>query len=248
MTSSVKLRVCGVTKRYGANTVIEDVSLELRDGETVAIIGASGVGKTTLFNVVAGLIAPDAGTVYINDRDITGVAGQVGYMLQKDLLLPYKSVVDNVALPLIIAGEKKGDARKKAAAMFDKFGLKGYEKTYPDGLSGGMRQRAALLRTFFISRDVTLLDEPFSALDALTKTAVQRWYVDMVKELGLSTLLITHDIDEAVSLSDRVMILKGAPGRLVAEIDIVSRDGTPDFMLSGVFLDYKREIMNILSA
>ncbi|MDR1067501.1 MAG: ABC transporter ATP-binding protein [Clostridiales bacterium] len=245
MTSSIKLSVSGVTKRYDGKTVIEDVSFELRDGEIISIVGESGVGKTTLFNVAAGLTAPDEGSITLNGCDITGVAGHVGYMSQKDLLLPYKTVMDNVTLPLVISGERKRSARERAAKMFKKFGLSGYENAYPKSLSGGMRQRAALLRTFFLSRDITLLDEPFSALDAITKTEMRSWYVDMAEEFGLSTLLITHDIDEAINLSDRVIILKGSPGRIYFDMEI--RGKYTEFALSNDFLRYKRDIIEALN-
>ena len=141
------------------------------------ILGVSGVGKTTLFNVIAGLIKPDSGKVFLDGRDITNTTGNTSYMLQKDLLLPYKTIIDNVSLPLVIRGEKKSKAREYASKYFEEFGLKGTENKYPHQLSGGMRQRAALLRTYLFSDQVALLDEPFSALDSITKTSMHQWFL-----------------------------------------------------------------------
>ena len=163
-----KLRVEHVSKSFDGRAILEDVSITLREGELVSLLGVSGGGKTTLFNIIAGLLPPDKGEVYLNGENITGKSGHVSYMLQKDLLLPYRTVEDNVALPLILKGVKKEEARKQAAALFEDFGLAGTEKLWPAQLSGGMRQRAALLRTYLFSKDVALLDEPFSALDTLT--------------------------------------------------------------------------------
>ena len=190
-----KLKVLGVSKSFDGESVIRDIHIELREGELVSLLGISGGGKTTLFNVIAGLSLPDQGQVLLNGRDITGQPGNVSYMLQKDLLLPYRTIVDNVALPLRIKGAGKKEAREKASAYFGQFGLEGTEMKYPGQLSGGMRQRAALLRTYLFSADVALLDEPFSALDMLTKGAVHSWYLDVMERIRLSTLFITHDID-----------------------------------------------------
>ena len=170
-------------------------------------------------------------------------------MLQKDLLLPYRNILDNVALPLIIQGMNKADARKKASDYFAEFGLEGTEHKYPSEVSGGMRQRAALLRTYLFSEKVALLDEPFSALDMLTKSAIHEWYLDIMEKIKLSTLFITHDIDEAILLSDRIYLLTGKPGTLTKEI--VIREPKPrrkDFHLSEQFLEYKKEIISHLGA
>lgn len=238
------LRVEGVTKSFDGQTIIRDISLTLRKGELVSLLGVSGGGKTTLFNVISGLSRPDAGTVFLDGQDITGKPGQVSYMLQKDLLLPYRTIVDNVALPLLIKGKSKAEARREASSFFGQFGLEGTEALYPAQLSGGMRQRAALLRTYLFSGQVALLDEPFSALDMLTKSAVHSWYLDVMERIQLSTLFITHDIDEAILLSDRIYLLTGRPGQITGEITI--REKKPrgkDFPLSEDFLEYKREIL-----
>ena len=242
-----KLRVEHVSKSFDGRAILEDVSITLREGELVSLLGVSGGGKTTLFNIIAGLLPPDRGEVYLNGENITGKSGHVSYMLQKDLLLPYRTVEDNVALPLILKGVKKEEARKQAAALFEDFGLAGTEKLWPAQLSGGMRQRAALLRTYLFSRDVALLDEPFSALDTLTKSAVHDWYLGVMERIRLSTLFITHDIDEAILLSDRIYLLTGQPGRATREIVIdAPRPRRKDFTLTEEFLDYKRQILAAL--
>ena len=242
-----KLKVMGVSKSFDGESVIQDIHIELQEGELVSLLGISGGGKTTLFNVIAGLSLPDQGQVLLDGRDITGRPGNVSYMLQKDLLLPYRTIVDNVALPLLIKGAGKKEAREKASAYFSQFGLEGTEMKYPGQLSGGMRQRAALLRTYLFSADVALLDEPFSALDMLTKGAVHSWYLDVMERIRLSTLFITHDIDEAILLSDRIYLLTGKTGRITGELVIKEpRPRRKDFNLTEEFLGYKREILRRL--
>lgn len=241
------LEVSKVSKAFGDEEIIRDVSLNLNAGEIVSLLGVSGGGKTTLFNVIAGLSIPNEGKVLLDGEDITGVPGHVSYMLQKDLLLPYRTIADNVALPLIIGGMKKKEAVEKAASFFEQFGLEGTEKKYPTQLSGGMKQRAALLRTYLFSKKVALLDEPFSALDMLTKSSMHEWYLDVMEKIKLSTLFITHDIDEAILLSDRIYLLTGKPGSITKEIvinQIKPRDRK--FNLSEEFLNYKREIISHL--
>lgn len=242
------LSVKDVSKSFDDEKIINKISIELHQGEIVSLLGVSGGGKTTLFNIIAGLSIPDEGSVWLDGEDVTGKPGNVSYMLQKDLLLPYRTVVDNVALPLIIRGMKKKEAREKAASYFEEFGLEGTEKKYPAQLSGGMKQRAALLRTYLFSEKVALLDEPFSALDMLTKKAVHEWYLDVMEKIQLSTLFITHDIDEAILLSDRIYLLTGKPGEITKEIVIQeSKPRAKDFNLTEEFLEYKREILAHLS-
>lgn len=242
-----ELIVTDVTLSYEQENVIQDISIELHENELVCLLGASGGGKTTLFNVISGLSVPDKGKVMLNGEDITGQSGHISYMLQKDLLLPYRTIEDNAALPLLIKGEKKKTAREKVAPVLQEFGLGGTEKKYPHQLSGGMRQRAALLRTFMFSREIALLDEPFSALDTLTKGEMHKWYLDVMDKIHLSTLFITHDIDEAILLSDRIYLLTGVPGKITEEIII--REPKPrrkNFNLTEEFLEYKRKIIDKL--
>lgn len=242
-----KLITRNITVSYEGSKTIEDISIELNKGEIVSILGVSGVGKTTLFNVISGLVNPDSGTVELDEKDITNTTGNVSYMLQKDLLLPYKTIIDNVSLPLVIRGEKKSKAREMTSKYFEEFGLEGTENKYPNALSGGMRQRAALLRTYLFSDQVALLDEPFSALDSITKSNMHQWYLNVMEQIKLSTFLITHDIDEAILLSDRIYIMAGKPGKITKEIIIEdSKPRNKDFLVSENFMIYKRHILKEL--
>lgn len=236
-----------ITKIYDGRTIIEDINIELHPGEIVSLLGVSGSGKTTLFNVLSGLVAPEEGKVTLDEEEITSKPGKLSYMLQKDLMFPHKKIIDNVSLPLVVKGMKKKDARAKAAPLFEEFGLEGTQDKYPAQLSGGMRQRAALLRTYLASEGVALLDEPFSALDTITKSAIHKWYLDVMEHINLATLFITHDIDEAILLSDRIYILSGQPGKITDEIVIAEKKPRrEDFNLSEEFLEYKRNIISKL--
>lgn len=239
----IKLKAENITVTYENEPVIEKVNISLEKGEIVSLIGASGSGKTTFFNAVAGLYKIDEGSVYLDGEEITGKTGRVSYMLQKDLLLAHYTIIDNVSLPLVMKGVNKKDARKRASEYFELFGLSGCENKYPSELSGGMRQRAALMRTYLTGNDVVLLDEPFSALDTITKSAMHSWYLDIMKEIGLSTIFVTHDIDEAILLSDRVYILSGVPGRITDEIKIdLPKPRSIDEVTDEEFVRYKRLI------
>lgn len=243
------LRTEKITKSYQQKTIIRDISIRLEEGELVSLLGLSGSGKTTLLNIMSGLVLPDSGKVYLKGRDITGQPGRISYMLQKDLLLEHKRVIDNAALPLLIRGMKKEEARKKAEPLFDQFDLSGTQMLYPSQLSGGMRQRAALLRTYLGSQGMILLDEPFSALDMITRSQMHTWYLDIMQSIGLSTLLITHDADEAVLLSDRIYFLTGTPGEIHHEIRIdIPRDQRKEFSFQPEFTEYKKQIRDILQA
>ncbi|MDR0456511.1 MAG: ABC transporter ATP-binding protein [Treponema sp.] len=210
----------GLTKNYEGTPVVRNISLNLPQCGFISLLGPSGVGKTTLFNALAGIDLPDGGNVYLDGEDITGIPGRVGYMPQKDLLLEHRTVLDNVILPLLIRGEKKNPAREKVAVFFPRFGLSGYEKKYPHQLSGGMRQRAALLRTCMTHSPVILLDEPFSALDAITRRQMQDWYREIAAAMKLSTLFITHDVEEALLLSNTVYVLNGQPGKITHTFEV----------------------------
>jgi ABC-type nitrate/sulfonate/bicarbonate transport system ATPase subunit len=254
----------GITKNYNNEPVVQGISLELPEGGFISLLGPSGVGKTTLFNVLAGVEKPDAGKVFLSGEDITGVSGKVSYMLQKDLLLEYRTVLDNVILPLLIREKKKNAAREYAAEFFPMFGLAGYEKKYPCELSGGMRQRAALLRTCLTackandqtsmpSNQVILLDEPFSALDAITRRKMQMWYADIAYQMKVSTFFITHDVEEALTLSDTVYILNGKPGRITHKIDVQPHRQHKDsfarnaeFAVSREFAEQKRIVLKAI--
>lgn len=241
------LSVNSVKKSFGDKTIIEDASLSLKKGELISLLGVSGAGKTTLFNCISGIIKPEEGNIVLNGEDITGRPGKVSYMLQKDMLLEYKKIIDNVSLPLLLAGTKKKQAREEAQKHFEEFGIAGTENMYPCELSGGMRQRAALLRTYLASSGVALLDEPFSALDTITKSQMHKWYLAVMEKIDLSTIFITHDIDEAILLSDRILILSGAPGKITNEIVIEEKHPRgDDFNLTPQFIRYKKQVIEAL--
>ena len=233
--------------KFGDETIIRDISIAVDQGELVSLLGVSGSGKTTLFNCISGIYQPTAGRVLLDGEDITGKTGHISYMLQKDLLLPYKTIEDNVGLPLVIQGMSKEEARKQASEHFEEFGLEGTQKKYPKQLSGGMRQRAALLRTYLFSDNVALLDEPFSALDTITKGKIHKWYLDVMEKINLTTVFITHDINEAILLSDRIYIMTGKPGEIRYEIRIETpRSQRQGYDLTDEFMQYKRQIMGVL--
>ena len=229
---------------YENKPLLEDVSVAVARGEVVTVLGASGVGKSTLFNILSGLLKPQSGSVFYEGEEITGKPGKIGYMLQKDLLLSHRTIEDNVILPLLLHGIKKKDAIEKVKDLFEVFDLEGTQNKYPSQMSGGMKQRAALLRTYVASDKLVLLDEPFSALDAITKEKMHQWFSDVIKKVGLTVFIVTHDIDEAIKLSDRIYILKGRPCNVAKELKI---EKTEDFYLSTDFLEYKKEILSLLA-
>ena len=222
MNLTNKLSVKNLKISYGDEFFIENLNIDIKAGEMVSIIGKSGSGKTTIFNAISGLIKLDSGKIFLNGEDVTGINGKVGYMLQKDLLLPFKTVTENVMLPLIIKKVNKSEALKLIDSKLDIFGLRELKDKYPKELSGGQRQRVAFLRTYFFSSDMVLLDEPFSALDQITRYAMHDWYMKVRKELNLTTLLITHDIDETILLSDRVYVLskEGKEAKITSILDV----------------------------
>lgn len=218
------LAVRGVSKAYtGRNQrlpVLDGVSLTAGAAEFVAVIGPSGCGKSTFFEIVCGLQSPDAGAVEIDGEDVIGQTGRVAYMPQDDLLFPWRRLIDNLTLPLEVQGMGKGEARERVRPWLPLFGLDGFEAAYPSQLSGGMRQRAALLRTFMTDREIVALDEPFGALDAHTRRRMQGWLADVRDRLGRTILLITHDVEEALVLADRVIVLSPRPARVVWEASV----------------------------
>lgn len=241
------LRTDRIAKSFQSRLIIQDISIHLEEGELVSLLGLSGSGKTTLLNIMSGLVKPDSGSVFLSGTEITGQPGHISYMLQKDLLLEHKRVIDNVALPLVIRGMKKREAREQADPYFEQFDLDGTQMLYPSQMSGGMRQRAALLRTYLGSSGLILLDEPFSALDMITREQMHSWYLGIMRRVSLSTLLITHDVDEAILLSDRIYVLTGTPGEIRHEIRIdVPREERKDLNLRPEFIAYKRQIRDIL--
>ncbi len=245
------LSVRGVSKRFGAPggqlSAIEDVSFDIPRGAFVSILGPSGCGKSTLFNIIAGLLMPTAGDVRLEDTSILGRAGQVGYMLQKDLLLPWRTIEDNITLGQTLRGMNRRDSRSAAAPLIDRCGLHGFEKKKPHQLSGGMRQRAALLRTLFTGKDVLLLDEPFGALDAITRLQLQSTLIDVWQETGKTILFVTHDVEEALFLSDEIIVLTARPGRVRARLQVtLPRPRTSEMLASPELMALKAQLMGLL--
>ena len=204
-------------RRGGSLHVLNGVSLTVRDGELAALIGPSGCGKSTLLAILAGLEAPTAGTVAVRGDSSARRLGRFGYMPQRDLLLPWRSALGNAAAGLEAQDVRRAEARERARALFGEFGLAGFEGAYPPQLSGGMRQRVAFARTVLAGGELLLLDEPFGALDALTRAGLQRWLLDLWEHLRRTCLLVTHDVDEALLLADRVYALSPRPGRVLLE-------------------------------
>ena len=240
------LEGANVSFGYDERNIISNINLTLRENELISLLGVSGSGKSTLFNIISGLLKPNNGQVIYRGKDITGKTGLISYSFQKDLLLPYMTIEENVSLPLLIKKEKKTDAIKKANEMLREFKLDAYASKYPKELSGGMRQRIALIRTYLFSKDVSLLDEPFSALDAITKDEMHEWYMNMRNKYNISTIFITHDVDEAVLLSDRIYIL--GDGTIKSELKIEGKSRDNSFKLSKEFLDYKKEVLSCLES
>ncbi|MDO4426679.1 MAG: ABC transporter ATP-binding protein [Moraxella sp.] len=240
-----KLRLEGICHHFLAEPLFDDLSLSVEKGQVVSIVGASGVGKTTLFNIAAGLIHPKDGAVLIDGADVTGKAGHVGYMLQKDMLLPFKKVYENIALPLVLKKWRKDAIFNAIMPKLEPFGLLGLMDSYPARLSGGQRQRAALLRTYLSNDDIMLLDEPFSALDFITKTDMYAWFNAFRQKSGLTCLMITHDIDEAMYLSDYIYVLSGFPARLSESFFI---DKSPEFLKSAEYWRLKEAILTAMRA
>ena len=236
------LDIKNLSYSFGNNPILKDINIHVNENEMVAIVGSSGVGKSTLFNLIAGVLKKQVGEITINGSN--DYIGKVAYMLQKDLLFEHKTIIDNVILPLIIAKVNKKEALGEGNKILKQFNLDKYANKYPQQLSGGMRQRVALIRTYMFKRNIFLLDEAFSALDAITKKELHKWYLDLKKEFNLTTLLITHDIEEAVFLSDRIYILGNKPGEIIGEIKI---EINPNEDIDVQRLFYKKEILNIMN-
>ncbi len=245
------LQLTNLSKTFGSGrgevVALDRIGIDIGRGEFVTVVGPSGCGKSTLFNILAGLVEPDAGAEILysgEPRTATSLLGKVAFMPQRDLLLPWRRVVDNAILPLQVEGVPRAEALKRAGPLFGEFGLTGFEQHYPQQLSGGMRQRVALMRTFLFERDLTLLDEPFGALDALTRSLMQRWLLEIWQRHQRTILFITHDVEEAIFLGDRVLVMTARPGRIKLVLDIPLKRPRPAEMLtSPEFIALKRQVL-----
>jgi ABC-type nitrate/sulfonate/bicarbonate transport system ATPase subunit len=251
MASAPKLSVEDVSMAFrtpaGMFEALARVTIAVPQGRFVSLIGPSGCGKSTIFNIIAGLLEPTTGRVAIDGVDATGTIGRVGYMLQKDLLLPWRTVLDNVVLGMEIQGVPLAQARERALPLLKRYGLGGFERLYPPALSGGMRQRAALLRTLLFDTDVILLDEPFGALDAQTKLQMQEWLLNLWSDFGKTVVFVTHDVDEAIYLSDEIHVMGTRPGRVVETIPVpLARPRRRTTALGEDFLAIKERCLALL--
>jgi ABC-type nitrate/sulfonate/bicarbonate transport system ATPase subunit len=250
-TAPPMLELVNVWKRFGeaqARTVaVSGVNLRIAKSEFVTLVGPSGCGKSTLFNMIAGLLPPDDdGSLLFGgapQRD-GQLLGKVSFMPQRDLLFPWRTVLDNAILALEVEGTPRKEARERARAMLPEFGLAGFANHYPHQLSGGMRQRVALMRTFLFERDLMLLDEPFGALDALTRTRMQHWLLELWARHRRTVLFITHDIDEAILLGDKVLVMTARPGTVKSETVIdLPRPRDPSVVLTPEFIGLKQRLL-----
>jgi ABC-type nitrate/sulfonate/bicarbonate transport system ATPase subunit len=243
------LSLSGIRKTFSSQVrALDGLDLSIAPGEFITVVGPSGCGKSTLFNIVAGLEEPDAGAgiAFLGKpvKAASQLLGQVSFMPQRDLLLPWRTVIDNAILAIELEGVKRADARRMARDMLPEFGLAGFENQYPHQLSGGMRQRVALMRTFLFKRDLLLLDEPFGALDALTRTLMQRWLLDVWQKHRRTIMFITHDVEEALFLGDRVLVMSARPGRVKLELSVdLERPRGPELVTSADFIRLKRELL-----
>ena len=241
------LEIKKLNKNFDNIQVLEEVSLHIKKGEFISIVGPSGCGKSTLFKIITGLIKEYDGEVRVEGTESRDYIQPISYMPQKDLLLPWRTLYENARIPLEVSRIDKGKHQGLILPLIEEFGLAGFEESYPSELSGGMRQRGALLRTFLIESDLMLLDEPFGALDAITRMEMQEWLLEIWQKHNHSILFITHDIDEALFLSDRVYVMTGRPGKINLEIEVKGeRPRKRESFFDEKKMDYKKEILRIL--
>lgn len=225
----MKLKVSGLNFSYENKKLFTDISFSAAEGEFVSILGPSGCGKSTILKLLTGVITPESGSILVEQEAVRGVTEHFAYMPQNDLLFPWKNILDNVCLYGRIH-ENLPEAKKEALNNFPAFGLSGYEYEYPPALSGGMRQRAAFLRTALCRADILLLDEPFGALDVITRGEMQDWLLSMRERLSKTVLLVTHDMDEAIYLSDRILIMNQTPAVIDCEIAVPEKNRTREWL------------------
>ena len=225
----MKLEVSGLSFSYDNKKLFENLDFSIKEGEFVSLLGPSGCGKSTILKLLTGVIQAETGRITVDGQPVTGLSEHFAYMPQNDLLFPWKTILDNVCLYGQIDGSM-GDMWGEGCVSLAAFGLEGYETKYPSSLSGGMRQRAAFLRTALCKADILLLDEPFGALDVITRGDMQDWLISMRARLNRTVLLVTHDMDEALYLSDRILILNQAPAHITCEIEIPDRVRNRDWL------------------
>ncbi len=251
MTGGAPVSLQGIGHTYGGPVAVEAIAaldLEVTAGELVALIGPSGCGKSTLLRIIAGLVVPTRGTASVDGVRANGNPGLVAYQPQHDLLMPWRRVMANATLGAEVAGVERGAARAQAAASFERFGLSGFERAWPAALSGGMRQRVALLRTFLVPRSVLLLDEPLGALDAITRRAMQEWLQEVWTGDGRTVVLVTHDVEEALLLADRVVVMSARPGRVVSDTRIdFARPRRTKLVTAPAFVAAKEQLLDALA-
>lgn len=250
--SGRNLEIKGITKIFrtdGNNfAALRKTDLLIEDGKFVCLIGPSGCGKSTLFNIIAGLLQPSTGDILLGGESILGKKGRVGYMLQKDMLLPWRTILDNIIIGMEVKHIPRNDAVQKALPLMAKYGLKGFEKHYPGELSGGMRQRAALLRTILYDSDIILLDEPFGALDAQTRIKMQNWLLQIWRDFKKTVLFVTHDIDEAIYLADQILVFSPRPGYVREIIDVnMDRPRQTSDMMTENYQNLKKHLLDLLA-
>ncbi|WP_332634895.1 ABC transporter ATP-binding protein [Halalkalibacter flavus] len=243
----MEINIRNLHHSFDGEPVIKGVNLSLQKGEFVSLIGPSGCGKSTLFNLITGLDIPEEGEISFDGVNVIGQRGHSSYMMQKDLLFPWKTVLENVLLGPKITRHQTEQLKEEALSLFPLFGLEGYEHHYPGVLSGGMKQRAALLRTFLHKKELMLLDEPFGALDALTREKMHSWLLQIWSQMQRTVLFITHSIDEAIFLSDRIYVLGPRPTEVILEVKVpLPRPRKKEMTVTREYLELKRQLMNAL--
>lgn len=247
MNSTTSLRVERVSKAFGERSthipVLDSISFDLHTSTWTTLLGPSGCGKTTLLKILAGLESPDSGRVFVEGISLSRL-GATAYLPQQDTLLPWRTALGNAILASEIDGKSIDDAKREAIELFDHFGLSGFESLYPSQLSGGMRQRLALIRTFLTHRSILLLDEPLGALDPLTRATMQNWLLGVWSELKKTVLLVTHDAEEALLLSDRIVVLTERPARLQLDQDV--KLARPRDRGSSSLVAHKSQLLSLL--
>ena len=234
-----KILLKNISKSFDDMEILKDINIEVNEGELVSILGPSGSGKSTIFNILTNIINSDNGEVKIN--------GDISYMYQKDMMVPWKKVIDNIGIPLVFKGKGKKEAREEVKKHIDEFGLSGFEYKYPSQLSGGMKQRANFLKTYLTSNDIMLLDEPFGALDSMTRKKMQEWLLDIIKEMKSTILFITHDIEEAILLSNRIYIISEKPAVIKGEINVnLPKERKENIVTTEKFISIKKQILDLM--